>query len=153
MEDVVPLLVGHYGHRKLLLLGFSKSGVGAVSLLLRYPDRFYAAAVWDAPLMVDLPDQWEMASIFGTAEQYARFRVKSLLAANVAAIKQRRRIVLHGYAIYRDHIRAAHEVLNALDVPHAFACDDYHDHRWDSGWLPACAAALDELAGEKGRDV
>ncbi|HRL14001.1 MAG TPA: alpha/beta hydrolase-fold protein [Aggregatilineales bacterium] len=148
MEDVVPRVAAHYGRRKQLLLGFSKSGVGALSLLLRHPDQFFAAAVWDAPLMVETPDQWEMASVFGTSEQYARFRVKSLLAANAAALRQRRRIALHGYGIFRDHIRAAHDDLDALGVPHMFACDDYHEHRWDSGWLPACAAALVQLAGE-----
>ncbi len=35
------------------LLGFSKSGFGAVSLLARFPDVFTAAASWDAPLLVD----------------------------------------------------------------------------------------------------
>ena len=34
-----------------LLVGFSKSGWGAYSLLLRHPDRFGKAAAWDAPLM------------------------------------------------------------------------------------------------------
>ncbi len=153
MQDVVPLLNRYYGRRKRLLLGFSKSGVGALSLLLRHMDQFYAAAVWDAPLMVEAPDQWEMASIFGTAEQYARFRVKTLLADHAPTLKQRRRFALHGYGIYRDHMIAAHDYLNALGVPHEFACADYHDHRWDSGWLPACAAALDQLARENNHDI
>ena len=33
-----------------LLVGFSKSGMGVVSLLLRHPQLFAAAAAWDAPL-------------------------------------------------------------------------------------------------------
>ena len=49
-----------------LLLGFSKSGWGAFSLLLRYPERFGKAAAWDAPLMQERPDRFGMGEILGT---------------------------------------------------------------------------------------
>lgn len=52
--DVVPAvdsMFPHADHRRMLL-GYSKSGWGAISLLLRHPDLFRAAAAWDAPLMM-----------------------------------------------------------------------------------------------------
>src|SRR6187397_2367118 len=36
-----------------MLLGFSKSGWGAWSLLLRHPELFGRAAAWDAPMMTE----------------------------------------------------------------------------------------------------
>ncbi len=48
-----------------LLLGFSKSGWGAWSLLLRHPDLFSKAAAWDAPLMMDKPGKYGSGDIFG----------------------------------------------------------------------------------------
>src|SRR5437773_1672793 len=52
-----------------LLVGFSKSGWGAYSLLLRHPDVFGKAAAWDAPLTMTRP-QYGMADIVGTPEQF-----------------------------------------------------------------------------------
>ena len=49
-----------------LLLGFSKSGWGAYSLLLRHPKIFGKAAAWDAPLMMEQPNRFGMGGIFGT---------------------------------------------------------------------------------------
>ena len=46
-----------------LLVGFSKSGWGAFSLLLRHPDLFGRAAAWDAPLMKAKPNEFGMGPI------------------------------------------------------------------------------------------
>lgn len=50
-----------------LLLGFSKSGWGAFSLIFRNPDVFGYAAAWDAPLMLQACHMG-MQSVFDTQE-------------------------------------------------------------------------------------
>jgi S-formylglutathione hydrolase FrmB len=62
-----------------LLLGFSKSGWGAWSLLLRHPDLFQKAAAWDAPLMMDQPGQYGSGAIFGTADNFGGYQISKLL--------------------------------------------------------------------------
>ena len=66
LEDVLPLVEGSYpvetGPDGRLLVGFSKSGWGAWSLLLRHPGVFGKAAAWDAPLMQDAPDRFGMSA-------------------------------------------------------------------------------------------
>jgi hypothetical protein len=58
----------------LLLLGFSKSGWGALfSLLLRHPDVFGKAAAWDAPLVMDSPGRHGNGDIFGTPENFEKY--------------------------------------------------------------------------------
>ena len=52
-----------------LLVGFSKSGWGAWTLLLRHPNVFHKAAVWDAPLMKAAPNQFGMGPIFRSEER------------------------------------------------------------------------------------
>ena len=59
-----------------LLLGFSKSGWGAFSLLLRHPDVFGRAAAWDAPLMMNKPGPYGSGDIFGTPENFARYQIR-----------------------------------------------------------------------------
>src|SRR5262245_2541048 len=62
LKVVVPFIDKTYPVRAeaegRLLLGFSKSGWGAWSLLLRRPDLFSRAAAWDAPLMLDKPGKY-----------------------------------------------------------------------------------------------
>ncbi len=60
------------------LLGFSKSGWGAWTLLLRHPDMFERAAAWDAPMTMEVP-RYGMAPIAGTQENFERYRVTTLL--------------------------------------------------------------------------
>ena len=62
-----------------LLVGFSKSGWGAYSLLLRHPDHFGKAAAWDAPLMEQRPARFGMGPIFGTQENFEQYRITTLL--------------------------------------------------------------------------
>ena len=55
IEKTYPVLARPEGR---LLLGFSKSGWGAFSLLLRHPEVFGKAAAWDAPLDMDAPGKY-----------------------------------------------------------------------------------------------
>ncbi len=48
------------------VLGFSKSGNGALTLILRNPNVFSAAAAWDAPAQFTDISQFQMAENFGT---------------------------------------------------------------------------------------
>lgn len=47
-----------------LLLGFSKSGWGTWSLLLRHPNTFGRAAAWDAPMMTEQLGKYGTSPIF-----------------------------------------------------------------------------------------
>ncbi|MFW6133612.1 MAG: sugar-binding protein, partial [Planctomycetota bacterium] len=59
-DVVVPLIEDRYPARRApearLLVGFSKSGWGSFTLLLRNPDVFGYACSWDAPLIMDGDD-------------------------------------------------------------------------------------------------
>lgn len=77
MEDVVPLVDQIFPARQeadRLLLGFSKSGWGAFSLLLRHGEAFARAAAWDAPLGMSSPVQYGAAQVFGTQENFEQYK-------------------------------------------------------------------------------
>src|ERR1051325_3411469 len=62
IKVIIPLIDQLFPckHQHRLLLGFSKSGWGALSLILRHPGMFEAASTWDSPLMKAKPDGWEL---------------------------------------------------------------------------------------------
>lgn len=137
--------------RGRLLLGFSKSGWGAWSLLLRHPDIFGKAAAWDAPLTKDRPDQWGMKGIFGTQENFAKYHVESLLDRAGAKLGPRPRLALLGYGNFRDHHVAIHARLLGLKVPHLYRDGPKRKHHWAGGWLAEAVAFLADDATRQHR--
>src|SRR5262249_30394543 len=90
LKVVVPSVESRYPARTdlggRLLLGFSKSGWGAFSLLLRHPDAFGRAAAWDAPLVMDRMGRYGSGDIFGTPENFEAYRLTNLLKDRAARL-------------------------------------------------------------------
>ena len=118
-----------------LLVGFSKSGFGALSLLLRYPDMFTAAAAWDAPLMKESPDNYGMGPIFGTQENFDRYRLDRQVREKSRIFSRQSRIALLGYDHFREDMQRAHNLLEQLGIPHEWRDGPHREHHWESGWL------------------
>lgn len=132
------------------LLGFSKSGWGAWSLLLRHPASFGRAAAWDAPLMKEKPDQFGMGDIFGTQENFEAYQITRLLQKRPGP-GDNERLILLGYGNFRVHHQQMHELMTRLKVPHAYEDGPSRKHNWDSGWLADAVKLL--LAERKEGDV
>jgi len=162
MKIVAPLIESRYptiGDREgRLLLGFSKSGCGAFSLILRNPDFFGYACSWDAPLMVNWPGGWGIREHFGTQENFERYQVSKLLEKQAAQFRGKVRLVLLGETLFgkavcpdpRGHTVAAHEMMTALGIRHAYRDDLHFTHSWvakggpDKGWLKPAIIQLME---------
>jgi len=125
-----------------LLVGFSKSGWGAFSLLLRHPDLFAKAAAWDAPLMMHHPDRYGMQPIFGTEENFRRYQITRLLRSHAETLHGPPRLIVTGYGNFRQHHQEVHALLTELGIPHVYRDGPQRDHRWDSGWLAEAVRLL-----------
>jgi len=150
LKVVVPFVEEHYPARReragRLLLGFSKSGWGAWSLLLRHPDVFDKAAAWDAPLMLDKPGPYGSGPIFGTHENFEAYQVTKLLERRLPDLRDRPRLILLGYGNFRDQHETAHDILVDLKIRHVYADGPLRKHVWESSWVAEAAKAL--LQGE-----
>ena len=148
LKVVVPFVEGHYPAKAepggRLLLGFSKSGWGAFSLLLRHPDVFGKAAAWDAPLMMDGPGRYGSGDIFGTPENFEGYRVTGLLERRAADLRGGSRLILLGYGNFRDEHEQAHALMTDLKIPHVYEDGPEREHVWESGWVPEAVGMLME---------
>ena len=146
LKVVVPVVEKTYPAKAeasgRLLLGFSKSGWGAYSLLLRHPDTFGKAAAWDAPLMMDAPGKYGSGDIFATADNFAGYRVTKLLEDNAAKFQKEPRLILLGYGNFRDHHQKAHELMDKLKIAHEYRDGPSRKHDWHSGWVKEAAELL-----------
>jgi S-formylglutathione hydrolase FrmB len=125
-----------------LLLGFSKSGWGAWSLLLRHPEQFGRAAAWDAPLMMDQIGKYGTAAIFGSQATFEPYRIADLLPAKRNALGNDSRLILTGYGNFRAEHEQAHAILRELTIPHEYRDGPHRKHDWHSGWMPEAVDLL-----------
>lgn len=140
VEIVLPFVEKTYPAVKQpdgrLLAGFSKSGWGALTLLLRHPDTFGKAAAWDAPLMMDAPGRFGSGPIFGSDENFTRYQLSQLFERQANQLKGTPRLAILGYGGFRDDHRRCHALLNQLDISHVYRDGPKRRHDWHSAWLP-----------------
>jgi len=153
---VVPFVERTYPARRdpdgRLLLGFSKSGWGAFSLLLRRPDLFGRAAAWDAPLDMDAPNRFGMEGIFATQENFLQYQITALLKRQADKLRNDTRLIHLGYDNFRNHHLAIEKLMNDLQISHVFRDGPKRPHAWNSGWLTEAVQLLtqredDEVKG------
>ncbi|MGO8733616.1 MAG: alpha/beta hydrolase-fold protein [Terriglobia bacterium] len=159
IEEIVPFIDGLYpkASRKRLLVGLSKSGNGAYQLLLRHPELFLAASICDSPIMCNVARQFGMADIYGDQRNFDKYCIPQLLRKQTDLFRGKPpRLALFGYCLfggpnpmYGPHIEEAHALMENLGIPHIYEDSICRDHRWDSGWLEAAVAALDNMSRSK----
>lgn len=145
LRVVVPAIERTYPVRAArdgrLLVGFSKSGWGAFSILLRNPELFDRAVAWDAPLTVDRPVPFGMGGIFGDQANFEKYQITRLLAERADLLiatsqaNQRPRLAVLGYDNFRQHHVAIHQQMEDLKIPHVYRDGPKRKHHWQSGWL------------------
>ncbi len=145
MRVVVPFVEAKYpargGRDGRLLLGFSKSGWGAWSLLLRHPDVFGRAAAWDAPTAMDAP-RYGMDGIIGSREAFAKYELHGALRARGRELGAAPRLALLGYGNFRGQMTQTHALMESLGIPHEWRDGPARKHHWESGWVEEAARWL-----------
>jgi S-formylglutathione hydrolase FrmB len=145
LRSITPFVDHEYAveTRKRHLLGFSKSGWGAYSLLLRNPDRFAKAAAWDSPLGQQTPYKYGMIDIFETQENFERYDVWDLLEAQAERFRDGdERFGLFGYRDFRGHHQATHHHMLRMGIKHLYRDGPKLDHNWGSGWIESAFGFL-----------
>jgi hypothetical protein len=161
-DFVVPFIEQRYstpGNAEgRLLFGFSKSGWGAFSLILTYPEFFGYAASWDAPMLLT-GFHFGMSEVYGTAGQLSRYRPDLLIPRQKEFFQRRTRLVLAGEELWGtlvpapgggSHTVEAHELLALNGIKHHYDCNLNAPHRWDKSWMMPALKALMMLAEQNG---
>ena len=139
VDQIVPFIDREYGSGRdgtnRLLLGFSKSGWGAFTLVLRHSEQFEKAAAFDAPFMMDAPGKYGSQLVFDTTKNFRRYQVTSLLAAQAATFKKSERLFMLGFDKFRTHHRQCHDLMVDREILHRHIDGPQRAHNWHSGWL------------------
>ena len=144
IKVVLPWVEEHYpvapSRSGRFLMGFSKSGYGAVMLLLRHPNLFERAVAWDAPLGKTAPDQFNMIEVFGTQENFACYAIPSLLAERASQLREETPRIFLMPDREGDHpMDNVCDQMKALEIPYVIEYTTGLKHSWESGWVPRAA--------------
>ncbi len=157
IKTVIPFVEQNFPAQKntegRLLIGFSKSGVGAFTLLLRHPDLFAKAAGWDIGNDIDtgfmLPDKKkrEIRSRYGSDSNFENYRISSLIKSNGSKLGPQTRLFLYNSVSSREKACVElHQIMVDYRINHRCLYEPARIHRWDSGWMPeAVRFLMDDL--------
>lgn len=148
VDETFPTFATREGR---LLVGFSKSGWGAFSLLLRHSEVFSRAAAWDAPLMMDAPGKYGSGPIFGTAENFAKHQLSKLMVDQAELLRRENspRLIHLGFGNFRNEHAGFENLLNEHRIPHIYHDGPQRKHHWNTGWLPEAIELLAAKRREK----
>ena len=164
MKAVVPFIESQYPTTGTaegrLLLGYSKSGWGALSLILRNPDVFGYAASWDAPLMFTEKQfgLWGTKQTYGTPENMILYLPSKLVRERAGPFQNKKRLVVAGlqfFGTFTDarfpydgpsHTEAFHELAEANGVLHDYDPNLKTGHSWNPSWMKPVVKMLIQLS-------
>jgi S-formylglutathione hydrolase FrmB len=134
IDQQYPVLAAPAGR---LLMGFSKSGWGAFTLLLRNPGVFGRAVDWDTPLDMTSPNgAFDFSQILGTSQNFANYEVSALLKKDAPLLQnQPPRLFMFGYCYYAADLKATDQLMTQLGIPHVYLPGVHRAHDWTSGWV------------------
>jgi hypothetical protein len=120
-----------------------------LSLILRHPHVFSAAASWDAPAqLTDLTAFPGMAANFGTESQFDQYEIPALVTGSAAAFQQRTRLWISGDdSAWTAHMQQLHAQMTQAGVLHTYVASGPRAHGWFSGWLDGAITGLQAAAG------
>lgn len=154
---VIPFVEVHYpimteGSGRYLL-GFSKSGRGAISLLLRHPDKFLRAAAWDPGIRIDVGPfgqgynlEAHIRERFGTRENFENYRLSNLCRLSNDSFGRKARLFYfncEGVIRTMGGVRL-HALMVESGIPHRYVMESRRAHQWGSGWMPEAISFLFE---------
>jgi hypothetical protein len=131
------------GTDKDLLIGFSKSGYGAIDLLLKHPSLFAAAAAWDFPADMSYED-FGASGNYGTEVNFqANYRLSgTFIDTWKAPFTAEDRIWIAGSDVFQNQVSDFDALLTSHGVLHTLGPPTHDNHNWSSGWLSDAVGGL-----------
>jgi Tryptophan-rich Synechocystis species C-terminal domain/Putative esterase len=148
MADILPQWVDSNfsttGTEQNLLVGFSKSGYGALDLELKHPSVFSALAAFDFPADMTSDDEYGGGANYGTQANFQdNYQLTaSFIDAHAAPFTTEDRILISEGPAFTTQVTDFGNLLASEGVMYS-SLDQINDaHSWSSGWLSGAIAGL-----------
>jgi pimeloyl-ACP methyl ester carboxylesterase len=119
--------------RPWVLVGFSKSGLGAINLAIEHTSLFAAVIVFDAPLAMRGSPPWDSGAFYGQPEWEADLPINRL--PEIRQMLRLTRLRHVAGASFCDHHERFHTELAERSPAYEFVSQPGLAHHWASGWV------------------
>jgi hypothetical protein len=134
------------GREQNWLIGFSKSGLGAMDLILKHPGIFALAAAWDFPADMSSYGQLgaDPTASYGTNANFqVNYRLTpAFVRAHSRPFLRLDRIWIGGNREFPVAMSDYAKLLAEEGIVSSREAPRFMYHTWDSGWVPDALAAL-----------
>jgi hypothetical protein len=151
VSDILPQWVDSNfsttGTEHNLLIGFSKSGYGALDLELKHPSVFSAVAAFDFPGDMSSYDEFGSSSAddYGTQANFQdNYQMNaSFIDAHKAPFTTQDRIWISEGPAFQSQVSDFDSLLTSEGVMHTYSTTEASDaHTWSGGWVSNAIAGL-----------
>ena len=130
------------GAGPLVLVGFSKSGLGAWNLAPSLAGRVMATVIFDAPVARLRLPPWKTGDFYqGDADWQADLPILHIDCFK-AGLPPSHRLLLMAGAHFHDEMVALSRALDDKAVAHTFCPAPLRPHHWQSGWIDEALSRL-----------
>ena len=119
----------------MVLVGFSKSGLGAWNITRMIPDRIAATIIFDAPVAREKLPPWGTDAYYGSDEDWLKDLPYRHITDFKAALPETHKLVLISGESFHDEMSMLSRVLNDTGTAHVFLSRPHQKHHWQSGWI------------------
>ncbi|GMV79381.1 MAG: hypothetical protein AMXMBFR7_05650 [Planctomycetota bacterium] len=123
------------GAERMVLFGFSKSGLGAWNLARELPHRIAATVIFDAPVARRKLPNWGTAPFYPGDEAWRTDLPMENLETFRTAVSLTHRLILISGANFHTEMVELSEALKRARAAHTFLPRPDLKHHWDSGWI------------------
>ena len=127
----------------LVLVGFSKSGLGAWNMAMALANRVKATVIFDSPMCTQPMPSYFGGGFYQTNAQWCDDLPSKSVTRFAELMPRDSRLILIGGEGFSEDMRLMSRLLNEHDVSHTHIDQPCLKHHWNSGWL---AMAFDALA-------
>jgi len=118
-----------------ILVGFSKSGLGAFHLAYELPDRIAATVIFDAPVARETCPPWGTAPFYENDVAWHRDLPMRTIDVFERSVAKTHKLILISGTSFHDEMRRFAEALGKTTVNHLFFPRPTMRHHWQSGWI------------------
>lgn len=127
---------------EIVLVGFSKSGLGAWNIAHTIPDRIAGTIIFDAPVARDALPPWNTAVFYASNAAWQKDLPIRHIAEFRAAMPASHKLILVSGESFHDEMSQLSQALDEAGVVHRFLPRPDLQHHWQSGWLAEALARL-----------
>lgn len=135
MQDAAIAQIRTWNTVSIILVGFSKSGLGAWNIARRIPELVTGTIIFDAPVARDTLPPWGTAPFYKDDAAWQEDLPLRTCEHFKAAMRTDHRLVLISGAAFHQEMCTLSEMLSGMGIRHVFLPRPYMKHRWNAGWI------------------